>query len=298
MGRVTAWAQQHPRRASALMWALTAACVVATYLWQDRTGPTSPVRGTVATAKGPVSFEFLRSTTIETPLEVMLVGPVPDGVTAFVRYRRYTSADPWADLPLKTGDFTYTRRGVTTKRTGMGASLPGLPERAGKYEYFVWIDDGSGKPFSVTGEKAVMARFKGGVPTPVLIVHVVVIFLSMAVAVRTTLAAVVGMPFRRLMWATIASLGLGGFVLGPIVQWYAFGVWWSGIPVGTDWTDNKVVVELAAWLLAAWANRGSRTRRWPIVLAGIATLAVYLIPHSVFGSEFNYGSGPSRGTAG
>ena len=32
--------------------------------------------------------------------------------------------------------------------------------------------------------------------------------------------------------------------------------------------------------------------------AGLVTLAVYFIPHSIFGSEFNYGKGPSRGTGG
>ena len=41
-------------------------------------------------------------------------------------------------------------------------------ERAGKYEYFVFLTDGTGKPFSVTGDKPIMARYKGAVPMIVL----------------------------------------------------------------------------------------------------------------------------------
>jgi len=85
------------------------------------------------------------------------------------------------------------------------------------------------------------------------------------------------------------------------VQWYAFGVWWSGFPFGYDWTDNKVVVELAAWLLAggavlAW--RGTGRARVAVLLALAVTLAVYFIPHSIFGSEYDYRRGAGHGTAG
>ena len=90
-------------------------------------------------------------------------------------------------------------------------------------------------------------------------------------------------------------------MLGPLVQWYAFGVWWSGFPFGYDWTDNKVVVELAAWLLAGAAalfDRSVARQRAAIVLAIAVTLAVYFIPHSIFGSEYDYTRGAGHGTAG
>ena len=70
----------------------------------------------------------------------------------------------------------------------------------------------------------------------------------------------------------------GAFLLGPLVQWYAFGVWWSGIPFGYDWTDNKVLVELAAWIPALILNRGERRNRVSIIVAGIVTIAVYFVP--------------------
>jgi hypothetical protein len=291
-------ARRHPRALGAALWALAVLAAAGCFLWQDTSGPTYPLRGTVGTAKGPVAFEFLRSETIGTDLDVLLLGDVPAGVKGVVRYRRYTSGDAWSERPMEPGDFTYRRRGVVTTRHGLGARLPSLHERAGKYEYFVRIDDGSGAPFSVTGDAPVLARYKGAVPTAVLLVHILVIFVSMVLAVRTSLAAAAGLEFRRLTWATIASFVAGAFVLGPLVQRYAFGVWWSGFPLGGDWTDNKVVVELAAWLVAAWMNRGGRRNRWAVVAAGVVTLVVYAIPHSLFGSEFNYGTGPSRGTGG
>ena len=120
----------------------------------------------------------------------------------------------------------------------------------------------------------------------------------MALAVRTTLEALFGENFKPLIWATIISLFIGAFILGPLVQFYAFGVWWSGIPFGYDWTDNKVLLEMVFWLIAAFLNRGTLRSRKSVYLAGFMTLLVYFIPHSIFGSEYDYRTGEGHGTAG
>jgi hypothetical protein len=130
------------------------------------------------------------------------------------------------------------------------------------------------------------------------VLHVGGIFLAMVIAIRTLLEALVNGRYDRLIWATVISLLIGGFVLGPLVQWYAFGVWWSGIPFGYDWTDNKVLVELAFWVAALYLNRRERRHRASVIVAGIMTLVVYFIPHSVFGSEYDYRTGAGHGTAG
>jgi hypothetical protein len=281
-----------------LLWAAALLFTLGSLTYQDRTGPTYPLEGTLQTAKGPVHFKFLRSEVIGTNLDVMLADPVPAGVTGSVKYRRYKSTDEWATMPMAAGEFTFTRRGVTDKVTGLGARLPSLKERAGKYEFFVYIDDGTGQPISVTKDAPIYARYKADVPTGVLVVHVFVIFLSMLFGMRTVLEAAVDGHFKWMLWTTIVSLLLGAFVLGPIVQEYAFGVLWAGAPYGWDWTDNKVLVELAFWLIALYLNRGSRRDRASVFLAGLVTLIVYFIPHSVFGSEYNYTTGGGRGTAG
>jgi hypothetical protein len=282
----------------AALWAFSVAVTLASFTYQDKTGPTYPLEGDFQTAKGTVHFVFLRSEVIGQNLKIMLAGPVPEGVTGYVRYRRYQSNDEWSIAGMEPGEFEFTRRGRTTSVKGIGAELPSLRERAGKYEYFVYIDDGQGEAVSVTGQKPIFARYKGKVPVGVLMLHIFVVFASMTLAVRTLLEAIVDGSFKWMLWATIVSLLLGAFVWGPLVQWYAFGVWWAGAPVGYDWTDNKVVLELAFWLFAAFLNRRGRRSRWPVYLAGAVTFVVYFIPHSMFGSEFDYRTGTGHGTAG
>ncbi len=299
MSRLGEWTVQHRKLTSVLLWTLAVLLTGACFLYQDKTGPTYPLEGTVETAKGPVKFQFLRSETIGTDLKVMLLDPVPAGVSGYVRYRRYRSNDAWSEMPMSPGSFEFSRRGNVTKVEGVGAELPSLDKRAGKYEYFVYIYDGPEAPYSVTGVKPVYARYKGSVPTPVLIVHILVIFASMAFALRTVFEAMLPQGrFRWMIWATLISLLLGGFVLGPLVQYYAFNVWWSGVPFGFDWTDNKVLFELVFWVVALALNWGKRVTRWPVFVAGAATLLVYFIPHSVFGSEYDYTKGTGRGTTG
>ena len=290
-----------PRRAVTLaFWALAVAGTVLCFIFQNKTGPTYPLQGTLETARGPVSFKFLRSEEIGKELQLMLKAPVPEGVSAQVRYRRYKSHDDWRTLAMAPGTFKFARRGQAEEVQGLGAALPSLPERAGKYEIYVDVDDGGG-PRSVTGDRPIFARYKAPVPTPVLLTHIFVIFLSMTLALRTGLEALRGGTLTLFLKATIASLVLGAFVLGPIVQQYAFGVLWSGFPFGYDWTDNKVVVELAAWGLAGavalWSGR-PRLGRALVVLAVAVTLAIYFIPHSIFGSEYDYTRGAGHGTAG
>ena len=283
-----------------LLWVAAVLLTVACLAFQNRTGPTYPLAGTLDTARGPVAFTFLRSQEIGSGLPILLRDPVPAGVTGRVRYRRFKSHDAWSEVPMAPGTFRLARRGTVEEVKGVGVELPSLPERAGKYEYLVLVDDGTG-PRSVTGDRPVYARYKAPVPRPVLLVHIVVVFLSMTLALRAGLAALTGGPVRGLVAATIASLVLGAFVLGPIVQKYAFGVLWSGVPFGYDWTDNKVLVELVAWIGAAavaWRGRDARKVRAAVLAATLVTLAVYFIPHSVFGSEYDYTRGSGHGTAG
>ena len=292
------FARRRSKLTSALLWALSVAATIGCFGYQDKTGPTYPLEGELPTAKGTVNYKFLRSETIGTDLTVMLCDPIPDGVTGYVNYRRYKSNDNWSRIDMAPGRFEFTRRGRTESIRGFGVKLPSLPERAGKYEYFVYIDDDQTEPFSVTRDHPIYARYKAPVPTWALLVHIFTIFASMTLALRTVLEALIDGKFKWMLWAAIISLLIGGFFFGPLVQLYAFGVWWSGVPFGYDWTDNKVLIELIFWLLAAMLNRGKRRSRGVIYLAGAVTLLVYFIPHSLFGSEFDYRTGIGTGTIG
>jgi di/tricarboxylate transporter len=92
------------------------------------------------------------------------------------------------------------------------------------------------------------------------------------------------------MGVTIIFLLIGGFILGPIVQKYSFGQFWTGWPLGEDMTDNKVLFALIAFLIA-WFLRKKSYGRWLAIAAALVMLAVYLIPHSMNGSELNIETG-------
>lgn len=61
---------------------------------------------------------------------------------------------------------------------------------------------------------------------------------------------------------------------------------------------NKVLLSLLAWGIAAYMNRGTRRSRMAVFAAGVMTLLVYFVPHSVFGSEYDFRTGKGQGTAG
>lgn len=298
MEKLRELANRDPGLTKALLWYLAIMLTLGMFAYQDKTGPTYPLESTLQTQAGEVQFKFLRSETIGKELQIILIDPLPEGVSGYVKYRRYKSNDEWSEMPLTPGTFEFSRHGQTESFTGIGAKLPSLQERAGKYEYFVYLKIGEGEPFSVTGDTPIYARYKGAVPTPVIVVHVLIIFISLMFAWRTVFEALIDGNFKWMIWATLGSFILGAFVFGPWVQWYAFGVWWSGIPFGYDWTDNKVLLELAFWIWAAIANRGERRDAKSVYLAGLVTLLIYFIPHSIFGSEYDYRTGTGRGTAG
>ena len=81
-------------------------------------------------------------------------------------------------------------------------------------------------------------------------------------------------------------------ILAPGGQKYAFGVYWSGWPLGSDWTDNKLAFMVLAWLIALILSVRKQTlARVFVVVALLVTLTVYLIPHSMGGSTLDYSTG-------
>jgi hypothetical protein len=84
---------------------------------------------------------------------------------------------------------------------------------------------------------------------------------------------------------------VGGLILGPVVQKYAFGAYWTGWPFGQDLTDNKTLVAWIFWAIALWRlHKNPANRTWPAI-AMVVLLLVFLIPHSMFGSELDYSTG-------
>ncbi len=257
---------------SVLLWVASVILMAALAIYQRATGPTYPVRGKVNLEGTNFKFKLLRSynTGTDAPFEM----DVPDGTTALYRYKRFKSFDEWTSVEIEAVDGKIR------------ANIPEQPA-AGKVEYQIaLIHKGISYPLT---DEPVIIRFKGPVPAFVLIPHVFFMFFAMVFSIRTGFEALL---VRRktyvLTGITLLLLTVGGLILGPIVQKYAFDAYWTGWPWGHDLTDNKTLAAFIFWLIAWLVLRKKKENiLWPVI-ATIVMLAVYLIPHSVMGSEIDH----------
>jgi hypothetical protein len=216
-------------------------------MFQRVTGPTYPKNGSVQMDSGSVDYELLRSYDTGSDLPVRIeVGP---DIRGSLVWRRYPTEEPW-------GTVTMTREaGVLT------AAIDSQPP-AGKVEYQIVLESASGERRAVPDDEPAVARFKGPVPTAILAPHVLAMFLSMLLATRALLEVLRRQPRPNIqVIVTMILLFGGGLILGPIVQKYAFGSYWTGWPFGKDFTDNKTFVAFLAWLPATIL--AFRLRFWP-----------------------------------
>jgi hypothetical protein len=257
-----------------LLWILAIAITLGSAVYQRRTGPTYPVEGSGEISESVVEYELLRSHGGEGDQPVIVEAP-DTVVTGFLVYRRYNTNDEW------------TRISMDREGERLVSAIPHQPP-AGKIEYHVELQKGKERLF-VPSDENIVTRFKGAVPGSVLLVHVILIFAAMLVSTRTGLEAIFSTGNLKIY--TIWAFGLmlvGGMVMGPIVQKYAFGAFWTGFPFGTDLTDNKTLIAFVAWIIALIAVLlKSRARTW-VLVASIVTLVIFMIPHSLHGSELDY----------
>ncbi len=266
-----------------LLWFLAVIITLASAVYQRMTGPTYPLKVKARVEGVDLKLRLPRSA--ETTRDAEIVIPAPEPIEGYIEYMRFKTDDPWKRVELE-------RRGAE-----LVAFLPKQPS-AGKLAYHVflgggWADD------AVSGRAPVIIRFKDPVPIWLIIPHVIVIFGAMLCSTAAGLAALGRKrdPRRLVLWA-VGLFFVGGFLLGPLVQKYAFGVYWSGFPFGTDLTDNKTAIALLLWLAALFAGRKGRPARGWIVTAAVVTLVVFLIPHSLLGSELDYSQVPDTGAPG
>jgi hypothetical protein len=241
-------------------WFLALVLTLALSRWQRVSGPTHPVNGSTSLAGESIAWQLERS----------YAGPD----NAPIRIP--------APLPEMTGQLTVQLLGqpatsATLEMQRDGASLVGLlPHQspAGKVEYKVMLRAGS-EIVWLNGGRPVVLRFRGPVPAYILIPHIICMFAGFLFAARAGIAAAQGQTPRYLAVVTLVLMGIGGLILGPIVQKFAFDAYWTGWPIGPDLTDNKTAVAWAFWLLALWRP----TRLWTLA-AALVTFIVFAIPHS------------------
>lgn len=264
------------------LWLAAAVVTVVAAGWQRRTGPTHPYRTTVAAAGAESRLVLPRSHVTTSGARVAVpASAAADGGT--LHWRRYPTAEPFS--------------GVALRREGgeLAATMPAEPP-AGKVEYYLELGSG-GDPVRIPPEegKTVILRYQDPVPLGILVPHIVAMFAAMLIGIRAGLAALVEpQRARALTLATLAILTVGGLVLGPLTQRYAFGALWTGVPFGWDLTDNKTLLMWLGWAAAGWAAwRRVRIAPRLAVSAALLMLVVYVVPHSLSGSQLDYSTVPA-----
>lgn len=257
-----------------LSWTLAVLCAVALLVYQRRTGPTYPISVQQTVGTSPVSGKLIRTHETTGPATISLLVAAP--VTGTLVWRRFPTNDPWTRVPM------------ARQRGEVSAGLPALPA-AGKVEYVVELREGQ-KAVTLPGDGSAILRYKGPVPGWLLIAHIVLIFLGPIFAFRAAFGRLFGdeKAGRWLVWL-LAAMVVGGFWLGPWMQKYAFDAYWTGWPVGEDLTDTKTLVAIAGWAVAWFAERWRKSWRGVAFWAALVLmLAVYLVPHSVRGSQIDW----------
>ncbi len=260
-----------------LIWTVSVILTLGFAVYQRITGPTYPVRGAVVLEGQKIPFRLIRSYDRSDDARVKIVA-ADTSIGGEIAFRRFKSLDSWQTAPM-------IRSGDT-----LSGALPHQPP-AGKIMYEVTLVKG-GTRVMLTEHPPVL-RYTGFVPGYILYPHILFMFLAMLFSVVTALTILIrGRSSYVYAWITLVSVGIGGMILGPIVQKFAFDAYWTGWPFGHDLTDNKSLVAFIFWIIAVIVLKRHRENRlWPL-LASIILLVVFLIPHSVLGSEIDHTKAP------
>lgn len=259
---------------SILFWFLAFLLTLFSAVFQRITGPTYPLKGKVKIENKIIKYTLERSHSGKEDHKVS-IKTENDEITGIVFYKRYKTDDKWQRIDMKY------ENGLLI------AKLPYQPP-AGKLEYKVVLIKDTTEIF-IPEEGSVIIRFKGDVPSSILIPHILFMFLAMLFSTRAGLEYFnKEKKFKSLVILTLLSLFVGGFILGPLMQYFAFGEWWNGYPLGFDLTDNKTLIAFLFWIFALYKIvKSIKADKW-VLIASIVTFVVYLIPHSLLGSELDY----------
>ncbi len=254
-----------------LIWVLAVFITIGAAVYQRISGPSYPITGhyTVNGTKYPFRLERSHGGAGDQEVSIRC----PEDAQGTVFWRLYPSDHPFKPIKMK-----HLNSNMLT------AKLPHQPP-AGKIEYYISLSF-HGNTLMIPENKHVVIRFKGRVPPAILITHIILMFAAMLTSNRVALEILFkGDKTRGLTYFTFGGLVAGGLILGCIVQYYAFGQAWTGFPVGHDLTDNKLAVAVLIWAVPVYQSLRKRDNRKWVLIAAATLFLVYIIPHSMFGSE-------------
>jgi hypothetical protein len=268
-------------KAKVIRWTL--ACLSAIILtgmamvYQSKYGPTKPRRAELW-LNDDQAYKFKLPRSHGGATNCLVEVTVPDiTVTGNIYYRRFPTQDKWEQINMvRVSD-------------QLAAFLPHQPP-AGKLEYYIEFQQ-DGKVFRVPSAEQVVIRFRGDVPAWIILPHALLMFIAMFLSNLTLFLVLLNIKQYRLFGIiTTSALLAGGLILGPMVQKYAFGEFWTGFPRGLDLTDNKTLIAFIFWALAVLFNL-KKERKFYTILASLVMLVIFTIPHSAKGSELDPSTG-------
>ena len=258
-----------------LIWIFAVALTISAAIYQRLTGPTHPQRSHATIAGQTYQFKLLRTFDGDGDCPISITLPDP-GVSGTLEYRIY---------PQKVD---FTKLAMVRENENLSASLP-HQGMAGKLEYRIILNKGN-EQFILNNGMPTVIRFKGYVPGFILIPHILIMFLAMLFSNVAGIFALFKIPSVKMLKITLGTIFVGGLIMGPLVQKYAFNELWAGVPYGWDLTDNKTLIAFVAWLIAYGFNREKESRYW-VAGAMVVTLIIFSIPHSLFGSQLDPATG-------
>lgn len=262
------------KKTNIIFWIIAFIITAASAYYQRVTGPTYPLSGNAVFGGKEIKYKFERSNSTNENCAVKIFTG-DSAMKGTLVWKRHNTKDEWTKA-----DMTYDN-GVLT------AELPKQPVAA-KLSYKVRLSKEQNEIYVPT-DREVVIRFKGDVPAVLLGFHIIFMFLAMLFSTRTGLEVFRKEPnFKKLAFMTLGLLTIGGMILGMFVQKYAFNEYWTGVPFGFDLTDNKTLIAFVGWIIAIVAMFKSKKPGYWIIGAAILTLIIFLIPHSLFGSELDY----------
>jgi hypothetical protein len=266
-----------------LLWFFAFILAISAMIYQRSTGPTYEYRGKLKYAGEDYKYELLRSQeTIEGAI-IELPFFEAANYNATLHYKRYQTEDDLTSLNFQLDE---DNRFI--------AQLP-LQPAAGKMEYYITgTIDGNEFYIPAKGEQSIVLRYKDPVANSILIPHVVMMILVIIFGIRAGLSALFDFKtMRRWVVVAFAAMTVGGLIFGPLVQKSAFGEYWTGFPLGSDFTDNKILIMWIVWALALAIigfkpKKKEKVSKTTVLIAAVVMTVVYLIPHSMGGSTLDY----------
>ena len=259
-----------------IFWFIAIIITLGTAVYQRLTGPTHPKSYKFSYENKDYTFKLPRSQNGTT--DALINFEISDAtLSGMIYYKRFKTSDQM--------DTIHFHR----ENNELVAWLHKQPA-AGKLEYGLIIKNKSDELIFQTPENIII-RFKDNVPAYALIPHILLIFTAMLLSTLTGMYALFGISsYKFYALLTLLLFLSGGMIMGPIVQKYAFGEFWTGFPFGKDLTDNKALIAFILWIVA-WLGNRKKDRRYLVILAAAVNLVIAFIPHSARGSELDYSSG-------